>query len=493
MHSLTTSAAIAAVAFAGLSSAARTVKIENRCSTKVWPAVSPFANQQEAYGDSRGWEMTPGSQKSITVPNTFTGRIWGRQGCVGQGDGTLVCVTGACPNNALECEDGALGTGTNLDLRLSTNNNGQYDWFMLTNGGGWSMPVSIKPEGPGCQSVSCTPDLDACPDDKLKLQDSYGATLGCMSSCYAGIGDTAVQCCSGDYQNAKSCTPDLIEYYSYFKSKACEHAYAYFQDSRSGQPTVDYLCPSDGDPGYVFTFCPDGDGKAEETTAAKTKTGDAEETGTAAGADGDKTATEDSQPTGTGGGNQPTDVPAITSAASLNATAAETSQGGSAASTGLSDSSFSANGTATSSAASSSGTSESATADEDTEAADGETEGLTTTQLYWIAGVGAVIAIVAIGLVVFCVKRRNQQQAQAAQQAADVEQRAATQPMAQAGTGRNPAQYAPVRSRSNRSQTALLSDSDQHTESDAPTSSDDDDHPPPQRRGSTASRSSSRR
>ncbi|GAA5826904.1 hypothetical protein JCM11251_002153 [Rhodosporidiobolus azoricus] len=488
--------------FAAFSFAARTVKIENRCSTKVWPAVSPFSEQQEPYGDTRGWEMSPGTSKSITVPNSFHGRIWGRQGCVAQSDGTLVCVTGACPGNQLECEDGALGTGTNLDLRLSSNNNGQYDWYMLTNGGGWSMSTNVKAEGSGCQAVSCAPDLEACPDDKLKLQDSYGATLGCMSACYAGVGDSAAQCCSGDYANAKSCTPDLIQvgflasspwlvqffvipsrivYYSYFKSKTCEHAYAYFQDSRTGQPTVDYLCPSDGVSGFVFTFCPDGDGETAASTTARSKTDVEGEM-----ASGDKTTIEDSQPTGTGGGSQPTDIPAITSIASLNATVPESSKAETASSTSGPGSSV-ASGTSSGGAPSSSATSSASdSAEESTDADEEDTDGLTTTQLYWIAGGGVVLALVVVGLVIFVVRRKHQQRAQTAQQSADMEQ-AQT---AQAGSGRNPAQYAAVRSRSNRSQTALLSDSDQHTESEPPSSSDEEDRKPAQRRASTASRSS---
>ncbi|GAA5865507.1 hypothetical protein JCM8547_001270 [Rhodosporidiobolus lusitaniae] len=466
--------------------ASRTLKVINKCSYNVWPAVSPFSNQEEAYADSKAWVMTSGSTKSVTLPSTFTGRIWGRRGCVSQTDGTLVCVTGACANNAAECQDGELGTGTALELRLQWSNNGQYDVIDLQNGGGFSSPVSVEPEADGCSKITCEPPLSTCPDDQLKLQDSYGVTLGCMSACYAGVGDSAVQCCSGDYNNADSCTPDLITYYDYFKTP-CESSYAYFQDSRAGQETVDFLCASSGDPGFTFTFCPDGDGDSGSSSGASGSGG----TGTA---------------TGTGVAN-PTNIPstaATVAATDASASGASESSGASAASgmSGASDISASSGASASSSAGatatagssavassskattpttSASTSSASSAADTtDTESTDEDSSGLSTTQLAAIGGGLVVVAILAIGLVVFCVKRKNNQQAQ--QQApadSDVEQgRPATQAAAaQSGQGKNPAQnYNALghHSRSRRSQSALLSES-----SDALSSSGEESEEPP--------------
>lgn len=195
----------------------------NQCTYDVWPVAVPFGEQKQEYSDDRGWEAKAGSTKAITVPSDWIGRIWGRHGCVPGADGsTVACVTGACLDNALQCADNELGGGaTSAEIRLQSQQSGQYDLYGLTNGGGWGVPIGIKPQAKGCDAVSCTPTLATCPDDKLKLQDSYGNVLGCNSACYGGIGDSNVQCCKGDYENAASCTPDLIEYYAYFKQGAC--------------------------------------------------------------------------------------------------------------------------------------------------------------------------------------------------------------------------------------------------------------------------------
>lgn len=96
---------------------------------------------------------------------------------------------------------------------------------------------------------------------------------------------------TGDYADPKKCTPDKIIGYDYFKG--CKNAYAYFvrrpvalslsnlfarahhtelgrtpvQQDRTSN-TVDMLCPSEDEPGYTLTFCPDGDGGYSGATGA---------------------------------------------------------------------------------------------------------------------------------------------------------------------------------------------------------------------------------
>ncbi|GAA5972332.1 hypothetical protein JCM11641_002412 [Rhodosporidiobolus odoratus] len=472
MRTTILSASLAVVAFAGSSSAGgRTIKIVNKCSFSVWPVVSPFTNQKEPYADDKAWEATSGSSKSITVSSKFTGRIWARHGCVKQTDGTLNCVTGACADNAFECKDGELGTATNLELRLSSSNNGQYDVIDLQNGGGWSMPVEVVPEGDDCSSISCTPTLSTCPAE-LALQDSYGNVLGCLSSCYAHVGDAAVQCCSGDYSNADSCTPDLITYRDYFKN-ACPHAYSYFQDSRTGQPTVDYLCSSEDDPGFTFTFCPDGDGdsaggNAGAAGASGAKSGSNASAsggkgGSAAGSD--KTASGAAgQPTGSGGDAAPSGIAALTSAASVDASSALSIQQADSVTPTKAPASTGA-AVPSSSPSSSSGSS---SAEEDSSDSEGTTLGMSSTMLWGLIAVVAVFAILAIGITAFCVHRRRQKQAaQANEAASDTEAGSAggqAASMSQAKTGNNPAQNYNTLGRSgssrSRASRALLSSSD---------------------------------
>lgn len=260
--------------------AARTIEIQNACSYTVFPAISSLAGDKEAYNGDHGWESPSGSTKSIAVPDAWNGRIWGRHGCVKSSDGTTVdCVTGGCVGNKLQCGDNELGgAATSAEFRLQSQANGQVDMYDLQNGGGWGVPIGIKPQS-GCDGVSCTPTLSTCPDARLMLKDSYGNILGCNSACYAGIGDSNVQCCKGDYASPQTCTPDKIQFYSYFKA-GCKNAYAYFvrlssfcsarsrliavpaeqQDSPAGGDETGFVCKSSGDAGFTVIFCPDGDG-----------------------------------------------------------------------------------------------------------------------------------------------------------------------------------------------------------------------------------------
>jgi hypothetical protein len=55
--------------------AQRTIVVENRCDYTVYPAVSPFPGNEEAYTGEPGWESPAGKKHSITVPSTWSGRI----------------------------------------------------------------------------------------------------------------------------------------------------------------------------------------------------------------------------------------------------------------------------------------------------------------------------------------------------------------------------------------------------------------------------------
>ncbi|GAA5908740.1 hypothetical protein JCM8208_006775 [Rhodotorula glutinis] len=466
-------------------SAQRTIKVVNQCSYSVWPAAVPFGEQKQAYEDDRGWEAKAGSNRAITVPNDWIGRIWGRHGCIANSDKTLACVTGACVDNALQCGDNEFGGGaTSAEIRLQSQQQQQYDAYGLTNGGGWGVPIGIKPAGKGCDAVACTPKLSTCPDDKLKLQDSYGNILGCNSACYGGIGDSNVQCCQSDYANAKSCTPDLIEYYSYFK-EACPNAQAYFQDARAGQQTVTYICKSEDAPGFTVTFCPDGDGDSAgelSSSSAQNGTASADSSGEGGKSAGGPTA---SAPT-----TVPTGLAAATSALSIDVSSAIAEQSGAetAGSSGASSSATSAAaGSSSTSSSSTSSSSSASSADDESAASASDTDstsssslvpGLSNTMLAVIAG--GVAALLVVGAVVaFCVMRKKNrataQQGQAAAGPVGSDEEAATgKSTAGAGTGKNPAQsYNALGRRSSRDRRALLSSSEEGSSSDQSGSEDE--------------------
>ncbi|GAA6036632.1 hypothetical protein JCM8097_001262 [Rhodosporidiobolus ruineniae] len=476
---------LAAVALATLSSATRIIKIVNSCSYDVYPAVSPFKGLDDPYNDSTGWQQSSGSSKTITVPSTFQGRIWGRHGCVAQSDGTVVCVVGSCNGHALECGEAELGTGTALELRLQDATNGQYDVINLQNGAGWSMPVSVKPEANNCDEISCTPTLSTCPDDKLKLQDSYGAILGCKSACYGGIGDSNVQCCSGDYASAKACTSDKIQYFDYFHS-ACPTSMSYFEDYPSSGDTTQYNCLAGEDNGFTFTFCPDGDGDSNPSgSAASSGSGAKSGAGTSATSGGDNTDTGGAMPTGTAGNTQPSGVNALTASLSVNATATSSQASSAAASSALSAVATSA------SAAHSASTPSASASSSSSDDSSSSSSGMSNTMLYGIGGGVGAVAIIAVIIIGVCVHRRNQREAAQTANVEAAQAQAASASRAQPAARATTQGYMAVsRSGSNRSRSALLSQSE-HDDSDATGSSEDEKQAAPSR--STSSRSLGRR
>ena len=346
------------------------------------------------------------------------------------------------------------GGATSVEFRLRTAQNGEYDVYDLNNGGGWGVPVGVKPVGKNCDSIVCTPTLATCPDPKLALKDSYGQTLGCASACYGGIGNSDQQCCNGPFADAAKCTPDLIQFYSYFK-EPCRHAYAYYQDSRQGSPTVNFLCKAEDDPGFTVIFCPEGDGDSGPKGGAATSTGKKTKSSGGGGPAATGTSNESGkigEPTGTAAAvTQPPDIPAISAVPSLNVTstnAAEatlppqgsvTSESASATDEAAAMSTAPATPTddATASAAAADASASKSAVPEETPGGFSKTA---------MIGVGVGIALVAVlGVVVACVvsRRKNSQPTaatttkSAAAQSSDPEAGHASAPSAGAGMWNN--------------------------------------------------------
>ena len=79
--------------------------VTNMCAETVWPGIGTQAGTGPGTG---GFELKPGSTKSLTVSNDWQGRIWGRTNCsfneLGTGASNLngnngagrACQTGDC-------------------------------------------------------------------------------------------------------------------------------------------------------------------------------------------------------------------------------------------------------------------------------------------------------------------------------------------------------------------------------------------------------------
>jgi hypothetical protein len=72
---------------------ARLVTFRNNVDQTIWVAASPDATAPLA---ATGWVLPAGQSVTITVPNNWNGRFWGRTGCVFNSQGTGHCETGDC-------------------------------------------------------------------------------------------------------------------------------------------------------------------------------------------------------------------------------------------------------------------------------------------------------------------------------------------------------------------------------------------------------------
>ncbi len=79
----------------------RRVTFVNHMDETIWVAASP--GNAPARLVHTGWLLPAGRQLSITVPNHWNGRFWGRTGCHFDRAGYGGCQTGDC-SGRLECQ-----------------------------------------------------------------------------------------------------------------------------------------------------------------------------------------------------------------------------------------------------------------------------------------------------------------------------------------------------------------------------------------------------
>ncbi|KAI0659330.1 Osmotin, thaumatin-like protein [Cubamyces menziesii] len=240
-----------ALSYAVTVASARTFAIVNSCTYTIWPA---FFNTPEAGSaipsQPTGWQQNPGETVNFSVPDGWSGQIWGRRDCdFSTSSGPDSCLGGGC-DGGLECTGTGAAPVSVAEFALAANNLDIYDVSLVN---GFNIPVKIT-NNKGCATASCPVDLTPnCPAELAGPFDPSGDAVGCKSACAAGLGDPAdsPNCCTGTHNTPATCPPSGVEYYSYFKGN-CPNAYAYVYDTSS----VSLPCTSDLQADYTITFCP---------------------------------------------------------------------------------------------------------------------------------------------------------------------------------------------------------------------------------------------
>ncbi|KAJ7960140.1 Thaumatin-like protein [Quillaja saponaria] len=217
--------------------------IVNNCKQSIWPGILGTAGHPTP--KDGGFHLYSGEQVVMEVPERWSGRIWGRQGCCfDEQTGKGSCQTGDC-DGFLQCRGiGGVPPTTVVEMTLGTSKSALH-YYDVSLVDGFNLPVSMKPVGGGvgCGVAACEADLNVCCPSNLVVK-RQASVVGCKSACLAARSDR--YCCTGDFANPTSCKPTVFAHL--FKS-ICARAYNYAYDDSRGLKT----CRA---PRYVITFCP---------------------------------------------------------------------------------------------------------------------------------------------------------------------------------------------------------------------------------------------
>ncbi|VFQ82982.1 unnamed protein product [Cuscuta campestris] len=224
-----------------------TFKIVNKCRHTVWPGVLTGANRPILY--PTGFKLKSGQSKTLSVPASWSGRVWGRTYCSRDSAGKFTCATGDCGSGKIACAGGgAIPPATLAEFTL--NGDQGLDFYDVSLVDGYNLPMLIVAKGGksgGCAATGCLVDLNrACPA-ALRVARGKGRgseCVACKSACLAF--NDPVYCCSEAYATPDTCHPSA---YSLYFKHACPRSYSYAYDDK----TSTFTC-SGAD--YLIMFCP---------------------------------------------------------------------------------------------------------------------------------------------------------------------------------------------------------------------------------------------
>jgi hypothetical protein len=226
----------------------RNVTFVNAVAQTIWVA----AGQQTAQPalTTTGWVLKPGQSLTISVPDHWNGRFWGRTGCAFDASGTGHCQTGDC-GGRFQCPGYGSIPATLAEFNLNAWSG--LDFYDVSMVDGSNLPMWINQLGGtstdaisthGCSAAGCTRPV-VCPA-ALQIH-AGGAVVGCESPC--GIFGTDQYCCRGQWAPRSACDPTKwpVDYAADFK-RAEPFAYSYVDDDATSTFTAT------GEAGYRITF-----------------------------------------------------------------------------------------------------------------------------------------------------------------------------------------------------------------------------------------------
>jgi hypothetical protein len=224
----------------------RLVTFVNQLSETIWVAASPDPGYPLT---ATGWELPAGGTVTITVPNHWNGRFWGRTGCVFH-NGVGHCQSGDC-DGRFQCTGYGTIPATLAEYDLDAWDD--LDFYDVSMVDGSNLPMYInttagdtpdKISSDGCVAAGCTTAVD-CPS--VLAVRAGDTVVGCESAC-ARFG-TDQYCCRGPWAPRADCDPAgwPVDYAAVFK-RAEPYAYSYVDDDATSVYTCEGTC------NYRITF-----------------------------------------------------------------------------------------------------------------------------------------------------------------------------------------------------------------------------------------------
>src|SRR5579883_1640053 len=211
----------------------------NTLQETIWLAAA--SNSGSILLPTTGWELAANASLTVSIPDAWAGRFWGRTGCVFDTNGNGRCETGDCGNH-FQCGGTVTGVPPATLAEFNMNADQGQDVYDVSMVDGSNLPLYINSFGQGqsdpisangCSNAGCTRDVNATCPEELRVLGSTGNVVGCLSAC-AKFG-SPMYCCAGDvFSNPSQCNPAQwpVNYAKIFKD-AEPFAYSYAYDDRT--------------------------------------------------------------------------------------------------------------------------------------------------------------------------------------------------------------------------------------------------------------------
>ncbi len=225
---------------------ARLVTFVNKVKQTIWVAAAQNPAHPLAI---TGWVLPPGHRVTITVPDHWNGRFWGRTDCVFY-HGLGHCQTGDC-GGRFRCSGYGAIPATLAEYDLDAWDGLDFYDVSMVDGSNLPMYINVTRgkaartvSRDGCVPAGCTKPV-ACPGP-LRVK-AGGVVVACESAC-ARFG-TDQYCCRGAWAPRSECDPAkwLVDYAAVFK-RAEPYAYSYVDDDATSVFTCQGQCD------YQITF-----------------------------------------------------------------------------------------------------------------------------------------------------------------------------------------------------------------------------------------------